>query len=115
MDTLYRRQAIIPRELVVNKLTNVLVKLAQTLPVDCAYLYGSYANGNPKVFSDVDVVVVSPKFGNDIVKEAAWLMELFEETGLMVEPRAYSRQEFERAGPGTFLYDEVFKKGIKLI
>jgi len=83
--------------------------------VDCAYLYGSYANGNPKVFSDVDVVVVSPKFGNDIVKEAAWLMELFEETGLMVEPRAYSRQEFERAGPGTFLYDEVFKKGIKLI
>ena len=28
------RQTIIPRELVINKLTNVLGKLAQTLPMD---------------------------------------------------------------------------------
>ena len=33
----------------------------------------------------------------------------------MVEPRACSRQEFEGAEPGTFLYDEVLEKGIKLI
>ncbi|MDK2984510.1 MAG: uncharacterized protein PWQ96_152 [Clostridia bacterium] len=115
MDTQYRRRPIVSREVVIKKLTKVLGKLAQTLPVDSAYLYGSYANGKPKIFSDVDVVVVSPKFGNDIVKETTWLMELFEETGLMVEPRAYSRQEFERAEPGTFLYDEVLEKGIRLV
>ena len=32
--------------------------------VNQAYLFGSYAKGNPKSYSDIDVCVVSPKLGN---------------------------------------------------
>jgi len=42
------------------------------------------------------------------------LMEVFERTGLMVEPRAYSREELEQAYPGSFLTEEVINKGIRI-
>jgi hypothetical protein len=42
-------------------------------------------------------------------------MELFEKTGLLVEPRAYSRDEFLQFQPGTFLYNEVIQKGYRLL
>ncbi len=31
------------------------------MPVRSAYLFGSYARGNPRDWSDIDVAIVSPK------------------------------------------------------
>lgn len=109
------RRKVLPREIVIQKLGQVVNEMKKQIPVDRVYLYGSYANGSPKPYSDVDVTVVSPVFGHDIIKETVFLMELFEKTGLMVEPRAYSRDEFLRAEPGTFLHDEVIRKGYRLL
>lgn len=109
------RRAVIERRVVLDKLTAAINEIARRIPIDCAYLYGSYAYGHPKAYSDVDVAVVSPMFGKDIVRETVFLMECFEKTGLMVEPRAYSREEYLAAEPGTFLYNEVIQKGIRLL
>jgi hypothetical protein len=58
-------------------------------------------------------VLVALRQGN-VVAEAVMLMEVFESTGLMVEPWPYSTAEFEAAEPGSFLYEEVVKKGIRI-
>ena len=115
MDNKQDRTTVIPRELVVQKLKQVIGELKKQIPVDGAFLYGSYSGGRPGPFSDVDVSVVSPAFGGNLVQETVFLMEAFERTGLMVEPRAYSRDEFLKAQPGTFLYNEVIRKGYRLI
>lgn len=115
MGEKFNRGKTIPREIVIEKLKEAVADISQRLPLDAVYLYGSYANGQPKVYSDVDVVVVSPAFGTNIVRETAMLMELFEDTGLMVEPRAYSRDEFKQAEAGSFLYEEVIKKGLQIL
>lgn len=109
-----KRRKVIPRETVVAKLKNAVNRLKESTPVDCVYLYGSYAWGRPRPYSDVDVAVVSPAFGRNVVAETVMVMEVFEDPELIVEPRVYSREEYEAAGPGTFLYEEVIKKGIKI-
>ncbi len=111
---MYSRE-VIPIEKVILLLKKASQEITRQIPLDAVILYGSYANGTPKNYSDVDLVVVSSEFGKDIIKEAVKLMELYESTGLMVEPRAYSRQEFQESGPGTFLKEEVVKKGIRIL
>ena len=109
------RRKVVSRKVVVQKLKEVINELKHKIPVDSVYLYGSYASGQPGPYSDVDVMVVSPAFGEDLIQETVFLMQLFEKTGLMVEPRAYSRDEFLQSQPGTFLYNEVIQKGYRLL
>lgn len=108
------KRQITPREIVIEKLKEAVADIIKELPLDAVYLYGSYVHGRPRVYSDVDVVVVSPVFGTNIIKETAVLMEYFEKTGLMVEPRAYSREEFKEIEKGSFLYEEVLQKGLQI-
>lgn len=88
--------------------------LKKQIPIDCVFLFGSYAKGNPKPYSDVDVAIISPKFGMNYVNETVFLMEAFHDTGMMVEPHVYSREEFERADNHSFLIKEIVQKGIKI-
>ena len=106
------KRKVIPRETVIRKLREAIDDLKKRFPVDCAYLFGSYANGNPKPYSDVDIAVVSPEFGKNYVKETVFLMEAFEKTGLVVEPHVFSREEYQLKDP--FLFKEVIQKGIVL-
>ncbi len=104
----------VSRETVIERLHQAVAELKECIPVDSVYLYGSYARNEARRFSDVDVVVISPSFGHNIIEETVMLMEIFEKTGLMVEPRAYSREELAEAYPGSFLSEEVINKGIRI-
>jgi predicted nucleotidyltransferase len=109
------RREVIPLEIVISKLKEVISSLSKIMPIDNAFLFGSYAEGNPKPYSDVDVVVISPAFGKNYIEETLFLMEAFHDTGLMVEPHIFTREEFKEAIEGTFLYNEVLQKGITLL
>jgi predicted nucleotidyltransferase len=106
---------VVPIENVISKLKEVINSLSKSMEIDRAYLFGSYAKGNPKPYSDVDVAIVSPMFGENYIEETVFLMDAFHETGLMVEPHAFTRDEYKEAIKGTFLYNEVLEKGIPLL
>jgi predicted nucleotidyltransferase len=108
------KRKIVPRETIIEKIIEAITELKKQIPVDCAYLFGSYARGNPKSYSDVDIAIISPEFGKNYVKETVFLMEVFHGTGLMVEPHVYSKEEFENAENNTFLIKEIIQKGIKI-
>ena len=44
--------------------------------VNEAYLYGSYAKGDAKSYSDIDICVVSPGFGKDLIDEMVKLRQI---------------------------------------
>ena len=46
------------------------------IPVQSAYLFGSYARGGFREFSDIDICVVSKKFGKDYFREMIQLNNL---------------------------------------
>lgn len=108
------KREVVPKETVVRKLKEVIHCLSERMPIDSAYLFGSYAKGSPKTYSDVDIAVISPDFGKNYIDETVLLMDAFEDTGLIVEPHVFTRDEYREATEGTFLYNEVIRKGIPL-
>ncbi len=87
---------------------------AHNIKVEKAYLFGSYAQGNPKSYSDIDVAIISPDLGKNYMEETCMLMRIAQDIDLMISPDPYSVEEYEKAGKGNFLYQEIINKG-KLI
>jgi len=108
------KRKVVPRETVIRRLEEVIANLKKQIPVDCAYLFGSYAKDNPKPYSDVDIAIISPEFGKNYVKETVFLMEVFGGLKLIVEPHVYSSEEFKHAQDDSFLFREIIQKGIKI-
>ena len=60
------------------------------IPVEKMILFGSYAKGTAKPWSDVDVCVVSSTFGKDPYEERLKLMKLTGGVEAMIEPHPFS-------------------------
>lgn len=100
----------------INKLKSAIVKsLAEKgIPVKYLILYGSYAKGDPGVYSDIDIAVVSSTFkGKGILKRQELLGEALYALGEPIEALGYSPQEYKRPAPLSFL-SEILSTG-KLI
>jgi len=39
--------------------------LKKNIKIDQVILYGSYASGHMKLYSDIDIAIISPDFGKD--------------------------------------------------
>lgn len=60
------------------------------IPVSKMIIFGSYAKGKAKPWSDLDVCVVSKIFGKDNHEELVRLMRLTSKIDDMIEPHPYS-------------------------
>jgi predicted nucleotidyltransferase len=100
---------------VINKIKDYIKALIRkNIKVEKVYLFGSYAHGNAKTYSDIDVAVISPDFGKSYLEETRLLMKIARDVDLMISPDPYSVEEFNNAKQGDFLWQEIIKKG-KLI
>jgi uncharacterized protein len=64
------------------------------IPVEKAFLYGSWARGDAGSESDIDVMIVSSRFDSDdyLVKAKAWRMT--EQVDLRIEPYTVGLNKF---------------------
>lgn len=62
--------------------------------VEQVYLYGSYAYGEPKHESDIDIAVVSPDFGKDRYEEGKLLRQIAWRINSRIEPIPISKESF---------------------
>ena len=77
---------------------------AHKIRVHQIILYGSYAHGSPKEFSDVDIAVVSPSFTRkSTLKIQEDLAKVMSRYVSIVEPIGYSPEEFNKADKTSFL------------
>jgi uncharacterized protein len=76
------------------------------IKVNRLILYGSYANGNPRSDSDIDVVVISSSFNNkNLLKRQELLGEAIFGLDESVEAIGYSYNEFAKRSRLSFLFD----------
>jgi predicted nucleotidyltransferase len=81
------------------------------IKVDRAILFGSHASGKAREDSDIDVAIISSDLGRDRIEEMVTLKKLAEQVDYDLSPRPYSREQFQKAKRGDFLYDEIIRKG----
>lgn len=84
---------------------------AKNIRVKKAILYGSLAAGTADKDSDIDLAIVSPDLGRDRFNESLLLKKLTRGVDLDISPRPYSVEQYQKAGQGDFLYDEIIQKG----
>ncbi len=75
-------------------------------------LFGSYAKGLNKPWSDVDLGVVSPDFGKNYFDELVKLQQLRSDKTLLIDPHPFNPSDLtDRWNP---LVCEVIATGVKL-
>lgn len=66
------------------------------LPVGEAYLYGSYAKGQERPYSDIDIAVVSSSFSGDRFEDWEKIFSLQEGLSLLIEPWPFTPVQFQQ-------------------
>ena len=82
------------------------------LPISKVVVFGSYAKGKTREWSDIDVCIVSPKF-KDGISALQFLFQRREDEEVMagLEPIGFSEKDFEE---GSSLIQEIKKTGVLL-
>lgn len=97
----------------IKEIVNSLAKslLSKRIIVDKIILYGSYAKGNPREHSDIDVAIISPSFkGKRFFEIQAAFACAFPEYLSAVEPIGYSTDDY-RSAERESLLGEIRKHG----
>lgn len=64
-------------------------------PVDKVILFGSYAKNKAWEGSDIDICVVSPEFGKDILKEESDLIKIAMKVDHKISPVAFNSEDIK--------------------
>jgi uncharacterized protein len=89
----------------------------KTAPDSEVYLYGSQARGNPKRLSDWDLLILlnNPNVTFDF--ETKFMDEFYElelETGEIISPLIYSKNDWNSKYSITPLFENIKREGVKL-
>ena len=99
---------------IVQRIVSVANK---TAPDSKVYLYGSRARGTAHKLSDWDVLVLLNSANISFEFETSLMNEFFElelETGEIISPMIYSRQEWNEKYSITPLFENIQKEGIRI-
>lgn len=101
----------IPKEVKqeVSGFINILRK--EKLPIKKVVLFGSYAKGKPRKWSDIDLCIISPKFKNPFRAMQYLWQKRPKDTGLTIEPVGFTPEDFKE---DSSLISEIKKTGIEM-
>ncbi|MCL4368728.1 MAG: nucleotidyltransferase domain-containing protein [Actinobacteria bacterium] len=86
-------------------------KLSRDIKVDKAILFGSYARGNPRDESDIDLAIISEDLAKmDFVRRQEFLGRKTIGCDTLLEPIGYTREQYEHAEAHPFL-NEIKRTG----
>ncbi len=101
------------QESIIEKVRRLLdVLTSQKLRIFAAYLYGSYAVGNPHQDSDIDVAIISPDFSDARMDDWIRLNVPASHIDARMEVMAFKPEQFCDEHPLAW---EIKTKGVKLL
>jgi predicted nucleotidyltransferase len=94
-----------------RSLREFLAAVREDRRVTAAYLYGSEARGQAGPWSDIDIAIISPDFGDDLFAAQHALMKLAAKMDERIEPRAFTPESFNLNNP---LVSAIQDTGIRI-
>lgn len=91
----------------VNKaIKDYIEVIKKDIPVKRVILFGSYTKGQYGKWSDIDIVIISDKFGKNSLEEGKYLFrKLWEVKESGIDPIGYSPKDFNSSNPSPLLYE----------
>lgn len=79
-------------------------RLARDIPIEDVILFGSYAHGNPKEHSDIDLAIISDWFkGKSRIESMQYLSRVAANYNTLIEAVPFSAEEYRELDKRTFL------------
>jgi len=79
---------------IIHRFADILAK--KGIRVDQIIIYGSYASGNTTLYSDIDLAIISPDFGNDKYEESKLLLQTAWRVDPRLQPVPFSSESFNK-------------------
>ncbi len=96
----------------INRILNKFIQLAGVeFPLRDCYLFGSYVNGNPNDYSDIDLAVVSDKFAGNRFLDREQLAKFVIQTSYDLEVHPFRTEDFTQDNP---FVKEIIETGKKI-
>lgn len=95
---------------VIEKVKQYIMIIPHDLGIKKVYLFGSFAKGNAKEESDIDIALVLENM-DDFFSVQRQLMKLRRKIDLRIEPHPFSAKDFNSANPFAI---EIEKTGIEV-
>ena len=94
-------------------ITGFASRLASEIPVEAVILFGSYAHGNPKRHSDIDLAIISDWFrDNTRLENMQYLSRCAASYNSLIEALPFTGEEYKKLDKRTFLAS-IVKTGRK--
>lgn len=94
---------------IVSKFVNLV---SDEFPIKTVYLFGSYANGNAREYSDVDLAIVSDKFEGSRFFDKKKLNKYILKTSIDLEVHPFRTVDFTEDNP---FVKEIIHTGLKIV
>ncbi|OGU81668.1 MAG: hypothetical protein A2499_16170 [Stygiobacter sp. RIFOXYC12_FULL_38_8] len=96
----------------INNIINKFISLVSVeFPLKSVYLFGSYANGKAKEYSDVDLAVVSDEFEGSRFFDKKKLNKYILQTSTDLEVHPFRTDDFTEDNPFA---KEIMQTGLKI-
>lgn len=97
----------------INAIVSKFVSLlSDEFPINTAYLFGSYAKGDAREYSDVDLAIVSDKFEGSRFFDKQKLNKYILKTSIDLEVHPFRTVDFTDDNP---FVKEIIQTGLKLV
>lgn len=93
-----------------KKINEYVELLRKEIPVEMVILFGSYSRGNPRDWSDVDLVVISPAFHGGTEEDYLLLSRAARKITPQIEAIPFRPIDIKEYEKGDFI-DEVLRTG----
>ncbi|MBI1885164.1 MAG: nucleotidyltransferase domain-containing protein [Chloroflexi bacterium] len=92
-------------------ISDFVALLSKSVRVEAVILYGSYVNGSPDEWSDIDIGVISPDFeGLPMWERQRIISRATVDRHASLAPIGYPSSEYHNPGPHSFLR-EIIRTG----
>jgi len=99
---------------IIDSLEEFKKETEKSMPISKIIFFGSRATGKARKYSDVDMIVVSPEFGDMKFRERATRMYDYWNLDYPVDFLCYTPEEFEKKKTGIGIIHEAVKAGIEI-
>lgn len=102
------------RKDIIMKLKVFKERLSDEIPIEKMIFFGSVAHGRGKEYSDIDLIIVSPKFRGVKFRERPLSFYKYWQLNLPFDFLCYTPEEFKERKRGINIVREAVKTGIAI-